>query len=105
MIIGKSVVDTGTPIVYTSPFATIVDISNNIITNDLGIIELYANGSNYVWPNGLTDFPKEFDNSNSNTSINNLLEENEDTWNKYKMQCVWQSPSGLNLNGYTRIGL
>lgn len=44
MIIGKQVGNMNTPIIYKSPFQNFINISNNLIQEDLGEIGYYANG-------------------------------------------------------------
>lgn len=97
MIVGKAVTNKDSPIIYTSPFSTIIDISNNLITRNLGEQEMWANGNTYQWPMGVKQFPGEN--------------------NQYGMTCIWDSKDSsqsvidaggephLNLAGYTRLGL
>ena len=96
IIIGKAVSESDSPIIYIPPFASLVDISNNIITTNLGEQEMWANGPTYRWPLEIKTFPGD------NT--------------KLPMKCIWDSNDSafayadslgnhLNLIGYSRIGL
>lgn len=96
IIVGKAVSGSDSPIIYTPPFASMVDISNNIITTNLGEKEMWANGPTYKWPIDIQKFPGE----------------NEDL----PMKCIWDSNDSslayadslgnhLNLTGYSIIGL
>lgn len=52
MIIGKQVDDMNTPMVYTSPFETIIDVTGNLVSNNKSWSYWANDPDNYVWPEG-----------------------------------------------------
>lgn len=78
IITGKWVDDTNTPLVYRSPFQRIVNVTNNIINEDVGEQALWANSN---WLNDQGDFGYE----------------NEIT--------IWESDGVAYSQSFSRIGL
>lgn len=90
IIIGKQVDDLNTPMIYKSPFQSIVDISNNLIDTTYSI-SYWANCTDPIegrlWDFDISDF--------KNSLIYPLNE-----------CCIWQKDySNAPLVGYTRIGI
>ena len=92
VIIGKSVDDLNTPMVYKSPFQSIIDVSNNLIQTNKSF-SYWANYNNNLiegrpWDLSISDF--------KNTDLYNQLQ------NNYFWQCDF---SNAPLKGYNRIGI
>lgn len=91
MIIGKQVDNLNTPMIYHSPFQTLVDVSNNLIEGNHEI-SIWANHENdYNWETSLLDFKQskaytEKDDQNNTTA------------------CIWDSGE-IFEQGFSRLGV
>lgn len=82
MIIGKYVSDNNTPFVYKSPFQQVVDLTSNIIRNNLSTFSFWANGADYIWDKEEADY--NFTGEATNP--------------------IWQS-GNINYSNFTRLGI
>lgn len=91
VIIGKSVDSLNTPMIYKSPFQSIIDVSNNLIGENKSF-SYWANSIDLIegrpWNISISDF--------KNTDLYNQL------GNNYFWQCNF---SNAPLKGYNRIGI
>lgn len=103
IIIGKKVDDMNTPLVYKSPFQQIINVTNNLIEEDVGIFGCWANGGTTL---GLENDPGwnldvlDFKDSNAHTKPQ-ATQQNPDP--KY-YGLIWDSGDIFETQ-FTRLGL
>lgn len=91
IIVGKKVGSLNTPMIYVSPFSTIVDVSKNLIDTPI-LKEMYANYKNYRWELSEADFE---------LACGRDAEPMVPIWDSAESPLMQH----MNLSGYSRIGL
>ena len=85
IIIGKQVNDLNTPMIYKTPFQSIIDISGNLIKSGNNEISYWANSRDLDEGRPWDISEQNFENSELNP--------------------IWENDTILSLQGYTRLGL